>query len=157
VYGNCPAEFLQASFLLLKPVQNLIEKPIHFFEKADDPEAIDDFLTMETWLNDNIPVAGEVYREFVKYLYQENLLVQNKMPVGKHTVNLKKITCPVLNIMAKSDDLVPCAQSLPFNDLISSTDRKSIVIPAGHIGLAIGGKAQREVWPHACNWLAERS
>jgi polyhydroxyalkanoate synthase len=156
-FGNCPAEFLQASFLMLKPVQNLLEKPISFFEKADDPDAIDDFLTMEMWLNDNIAIPGEVYREFVKYLYQQNLLVQNKMPVGKHTVDLGKITCPVLNIVAKGDDLVPCAQSLPFNDLISSKDRKSVVVPAGHIGLAIGGKAQREVWPQTCEWLAERS
>jgi polyhydroxyalkanoate synthase len=156
-FGNCPAEFLQGSFLLLKPVQNLIEKPINFFEKADDDEAVDDFLTMETWLNDNIPVAGEVYREFVKYLYQQNLLVQNKMRVGKHTVNLRNITCPVLNIMARGDDLVPCSQSMPFNDLVSSTDRRSIVVPAGHIGLAIGSKAQREVWPQACAWLADRS
>jgi polyhydroxyalkanoate synthase len=157
VFGNCPAEFLQASFLLLKPVQNLIEKPMLFFEKADDDEAIDDFLTMETWLNDNIPVAGEVYREFVKYLYQQNLLVKNKLPVGKHVVDLRKITCPVLNLMAKADDLVPCAQSAPFNDLVRSRDRKSIMIPAGHIGLAIGGKAQKELWPQACDWLAERS
>ena len=155
-FGNCPAEFLQTSFLLLKPVQNLIEKPINFFEKADDDEAIDDFLTMETWLNDNISVAGEVYREFVKYLYQQNLLVQNKMPIGKHTVDLRKITCPVLNIMAKADDLVPCAQSMPFNDLVSSKDRQSILCPAGHIGLAVGSKAQREVWPQACEWLAKR-
>lgn len=156
-FGNCPAEFLQASFLLLKPVQNLIEKPIAFFEKADDPDAVDDFLTMETWLNDNIAVPGEVYREFVKYLYQQNLLVKNQMPVGRHIVNLKKITCPVLNIMAANDDLVPCAQSMPFNDLVGSTDRKTVVARAGHIGLAVGGAPQREVWPQACDWLAERS
>ena len=156
-YGNCPAELLQSSFLLLKPVQNLIEKPLRFFEKADNDEAVDDFLTMETWVNDNIPVAGEVFREFVKYLYQQNLLVQNKMPVGKHTVDLRRITCPVLNIMASNDDLVPCAQSMPFNDLVSSKDRESILFPAGHIGLAVGSKAQREVWPKACEWLAKRS
>ena len=156
-FGNCPAEFLQSAFSLLKPVQNLIEKPIAFFEKADDDEAIDDFLTMETWLNDNIPVAGEVYREFVKYLYQQNRLAQNKMPVGRHTVNLRKITCPILNIMAKADDLVPCAQSMPFNDLVSSKDRQSILFPAGHIGLAVGSKAQRELWPQACEWTAKRS
>jgi len=155
-FGNCPAEFLQASFLLLKPVQNLIEKPLNLLERADDDAFIDDFLTMETWLNDNIPVAGEVYREFVKYLYQQNLLVQNKMPVGTHTVDLRKIACPLLNIVAKNDDLVPCAQSLPLNDLVSSTDRQSIVVPAGHIGLAVGSRAQREVWPHACDWLAGR-
>jgi polyhydroxyalkanoate synthase len=156
-FGNCPADFLQSSFLLLKPVQNLLQKPIDFFEKIEDDKYIEDFLTMETWLNDNIPVAGEVFREFVKSLYQQNLLVQNRLPVGKHIVNLKRITCPILNIMARSDDLVPCAQSMPFNDLVGSTDRKSVLVQAGHIGLAVGGKAQKEVWPEACQWLAERS
>jgi polyhydroxyalkanoate synthase len=156
-YGNCPAEFLQATFTLMKPVQNLVEKQINLVEKADDDAFVEDFLTMETWLNDNIDVPGEVYREFVKYLYQQNRLVKNKMPLGKHTVDLRRITCPVLNIMARNDDLVPCAQSLPFNDLITSADRKAVVAPAGHIGLAVGGKAQREVWPQACDWLAERS
>lgn len=156
-WGNCPAEFLQSSFLLLKPVQNLIEKPINFFERAEDDAFVEDFLTMETWINDNIPVPGEVFREFVKHLYQQNLLVKNQMPVGRHTVDLRKITCPVLNIMAQNDDLVPCAQSAPFNDLVGSADRKSIVVPAGHIGLAVGSKAQRELWPQACEWLAQRS
>ncbi len=156
-FGNAPAEFLQINFQLLKPVQNFIEKPINFYEKADDDKFVEDFLTMETWLNDNISVPGEVFREFVKYLYQKNLLVKNLMPVGKHTVDLRKITCPVLNIMARNDDLVPCAQSTPFNDLVGSKDRKSIVVPAGHIGLAVGSKAQKEAWPEACRWLAERS
>lgn len=156
-FGNCPAEFLQASFLLLNPVGNLIEKPINFYQNAESEKFIEDFLTTEMWLNDNIPVAGEVYREFVKYLYQQNLLTQNRLPVGKHIVNLQNITCPVMNIMAQSDDLVPCAQSAPFNDLVSSKDRKAIVVPAGHIGLAIGSKAQKEVWPEVCDWLAKRS
>jgi polyhydroxyalkanoate synthase len=156
-FGNCPAEFLQSCFLMLKPVQNLIEKPLNFFENMHKESYVEDFLAMETWLNDNIAVPGEVYRQFVKYLYQKNLLVQNKLPVGKHTVNLKNITCPVLNIMAQGDDLVPCSQSLPFNDLVSSKDRKTVVVPAGHIGLAVGGKAQKEVWPEACRWLGERS
>lgn len=156
-FGNCPAEFLQWAFQMLKPVQNLVAKPINLYERLEDDEALDEFLTMETWLNDNIPVAGEVYREFVKYLYQQNLLIRNQLPVGTHTVNLGRITCPVLNIMAERDDLVPCAQSLPFNEAVGSMDRKSVVVPAGHIGLAVGGRAQREVWPEACDWLAERS
>jgi poly[(R)-3-hydroxyalkanoate] polymerase subunit PhaC len=156
-FGNCPAEFLQTCFTLLKPVQNLIEKPLNLYEHLDDDDYIVDYMTMETWLNDNIPVPGEVYREFVKHLYQQNLLTQNRLPVGKHIVNLRHITCPVMNITASNDDLVPCAQSLPFNDLVGSTDRKMIQLKAGHIGLAIGSKAQREVWPEVCRWLEERS
>jgi polyhydroxyalkanoate synthase len=156
-FGNCPPEFLQASFLLLRPVGNLIEKPLNFWEHMHEEKFLEDFLTTETWLNDNIPVPGEVYREFVKYLFQDNLLTQNRMPVGKHIVNLHNITCPVLKIMADSDDLVPCSQGTPFTDLVGSTDRKTILLKdSGHIGLAIGGRAQREVWPQACAWFADR-
>jgi polyhydroxyalkanoate synthase len=157
-FGNCPPEFLQASFLMLRPVGNLLEKPINFYEHMHEEKFIEDFLTTETWLQDNIAVPGEVYRQFVKYLYQKNLLTQNRMPVGKHIVNLQNITCPVLNIMAGKDDLVPCSQGTPFNDLVGSKDRKSILLEgSGHIGLAIGGRAQKEVWPQACQWLAERT
>ena len=157
-FGNCPPEMLQATFLLLRPVGNLIEKPINFYEHLHEDRFIDDFLTTETWLNDNIPVPGEVYRQFVKYLYQQNLLTQNRMPVGKRIVDLRKITCPVLNIMADKDDLVPCSQGTPFTDLVGSKDRKTLLLRgSGHIGLAIGGRAQKEVWPQACQWLSERT
>lgn len=157
-FGNCPAEFLQSMFLLLRPVGNFIEKPINFYEHMHEEKFLEDFLTTESWLNDNIPVPGEVYRQFVKYLNQQNLLVQNRMPVGKHIVNLQNITCPVLNLMAGKDDLVPCSQGMPFTDLVGSKDRKTILLDgSGHIGLAIGGRAQKEVWPQACEWLGQRS
>ncbi len=155
-FGNCPPEFLQSSFLMLKPVQNLIEKPLNFWENIENEKFIDDFLTMETWLNDNIPVPGEVYRQFVKNLYQENRLVQGTMPIGKHVIDLGNITCPVMNLMAQFDDLVPFCQSMPFNNLVSSKDRDSILLKAGHIGLAMGSRAQREVWPKVVQWLADR-
>lgn len=157
-FGNCPPEFLQVSFQLLRPVANWIEKPIRFFEHMHEDDFLEDFLTTETWLQDNIPVPGEVYRQFVKYLYQKNLLTQNRMPVGKHIVNLQNIRCPVLNIMAGKDDLVPICQSLPFNDLVGSKDRRNLSLQSsGHIGLAIGGRAQKEIWPEACRWLGQRT
>ena len=59
--------------------------------------------------------------------------------------------------MASKDDLVPCVQSEPFNSLVASKDTASIRLEAGHIGLAMGSKAQKELWPKAVAWLAERS
>jgi polyhydroxyalkanoate synthase len=156
-FGNCPAEYLQACFLMLKPVRNLVAKPVSLYERLDDQKHVDEFLTMETWLNDNVPVAGEAFRQFVKDLYQQNLLVQNRLTLGKRTVNLRNITCPVLNLMAEQDDLVPAAQSEPFGDLVGSEDREAIKLATGHIGLAMGSAAQHELWPHAVQWLAKRS
>lgn len=157
VYGNAPAELLQSSFLLLKPVSTMVEKYFSFYENLEDEKFLEDFFAMETWLRDNIPVAGEMFRQFVKYCMQENLLIQGRLRIGRRTVNLKNITCPILNLMAQQDHLVPPEQSLPFNDAVGSQDRKAINLPAGHIGLAVGSKAQRELWPKACEWLGERS
>jgi len=45
--------------------------------------------------------------------------------------------------MARNDDLVPCSQSEPLNDLVSSTDKEKVIWPAGHIGLAVSGRLKR--------------
>ena len=157
VYGNAPAELLQGSFLLLKPVSTLVEKYFSFYENMEDEKFLEDFFAMETWLNDNIPVAGEMFRQFVKYCMQENLLIQGRLRIGQRRVDLKNIQCPIMNLTAQQDHLVPPQQSLPFNDAVGSTDRKSINLAAGHIGLAVGSKAQRELWPKVVDWLGERS
>lgn len=156
-WGNAPPAWLQGSFAILKPVSNLIEKYIGFYERMDDEKFLEEFFAMEAWVNDNIPLAGETFRQFVKDCFQKNLLVQNRLRVGKKIVDLSKITCPILNLMATADHLVPCGQSAPFNDLVGSKDRKAINFPAGHIGLSVGSKAQRDLWPQVAQWLADRS
>ena len=60
--------------------------------------------------------------------------------------------------MAEKVDLVPCLQGLPLTELVGSKDRKNLLLKgSGHVGLAIGGRAQREIWPQAVSWLADRS
>ncbi len=79
------------------------------------------------------------------------------MQVGRQVVDLRRITCPVLNLLATQDTLVPPSQSAPFTELVGSEDTKTIELATGHIGLAMGSAAQRELWPQAVAWLAERS
>jgi len=157
VHGNAPADLLQGSFELLKPVSNYVEKYINFYEHMEDEKFLEDFFAMEAWLNDNIPVAGEMFRQFVKYCMQENRLIKGELRIGDRLVDLKQITCPVLNITAEKDHLVPCGLSKPLNDVIGSTDHKWMNLKAGHIGLAVGSRAHRELWPEAITWLADRS
>ncbi len=157
VHGNAPADMLQWSFTFLKPVSNLVEKWFNFYEHMEDPKYLENFFAMETWLNDNIPVAGEMFREFVKYCMQENRLIQGRLEIGGRRVDLKQIQCPVLNLMAEHDHLVPCGLSAPLNDAIGSSDEKAVRFPAGHIGMAVSSKAHRELWPEAAKWLSQRT
>ena len=156
-FGNAPPQWLQGSFLMLKPVSNLIEKYVNFYENMEDEKYLEDYFAMETWLNDNIPVAGETFRRFVKDLFQRNQLIEGKFELAGRRVDLKQINCPLLSLIAQHDHLVPPSQSMALHQVVSATDRKIINLPAGHIGLAVGSRAHRELWPKVCDWLEERS
>jgi polyhydroxyalkanoate synthase subunit PhaC len=156
-YGNCPAWFLQSCFLYMKPVQNLLEKYITFYEQMDDPRIISSYFALERWINDNIPVAGEAFREFVKSLYQGNELVRGEFRLGDRRVDLGSVICPLLLLTAKNDHLVAPPSTQGIRPHVGSEDVTSMTIDAGHVGLVVGGKAQKTIWPEATRWLAERS
>jgi len=158
-FGNCPASFLQTSFQMMKPVQNYVTKYITLYDKLDDEKFVENYLAMEKWTNDNIPVAGETFREFVKKLYQRNELVKGefRLGVGEEPIQLKRITCPLLVLTATADHLVPPGQTEGLLPYVGSTDTKAMRLNAGHIGLAVSSKAHKQFWPEATGWLAERS
>jgi polyhydroxyalkanoate synthase len=157
LHGNCPAWFLQACFQNTKPVQNLVQKNLSMFESLDDRRFMSNYFAMELWVNDNIPVAGETFREFVKSFYQENALVRGEVRLGGHRVDLRRITCPMLLLMARNDHLVAPSSTEGIRSRVGSTDIESVVVDAGHVGLVVGSKAQRTLWPEATRWLAARS
>jgi polyhydroxyalkanoate synthase len=156
-HGNCPAWFLQSCFLWMKPIQNFVEKSTALYEQMDDLEMVAHYFAMERWLSDNIPMAGATFREFVKNLYQRNELVGGKLQLGHRRVDLGRIACPLLLMTARKDHLVAPALTEGIRPHVSSRDIHSISIDAGHVGLVVGGKAQRTVWPEATRWLADRS
>jgi polyhydroxyalkanoate synthase len=156
-HGNCPAWFLQTCFLAMKPVQNLLEKQSAFYEQMDDPDAMASHFAMERWVNDNIPIPGETFREFVKNLYQRNELVRGDFHVAGRRVDLGRITCPLLLLTAANDHLVPPASTAGIGAHVGSSDVRLITVEAGHVGLVVGRKARTRMWPEATRWMAERS
>ena len=155
--GNCPAEFLQNCFLYIKPVQNLIEKRLGFYEQMDDPGFVTNYFALERWVNDNIPVAGETFREFVKKLFQQNQLVRGEFLLGGRRVDLARIQCPLLLLTAGNDHLVPPASTNGIRPHVTSKDITERMAESGHVGLVVGGKAQTTIWAEATAWAAERS
>jgi polyhydroxyalkanoate synthase len=156
IYGNCPGWYLNMSFAAMKPT-GILDKASSFFGNVLDDDFVKLFLAMEKWASDAQPVPGRAYREFVEGCFQKNLLMQNRLQVGEKVVNLKNIACPLLNVVAEKDHLVPPSSSLAAGDYTSSTDREVMKCPTGHIGLSVSGKALKNLWPAAVKWLKERS
>jgi polyhydroxyalkanoate synthase subunit PhaC len=153
--GNVPGDLMNWTFLNLKPYRLIGQKYIDMVDILDNPQQVCNFMTMEKWIFDSPDQAGEAYREFVKYFYQQNGFVNGTAKVGGETIDLKNITCPVLNVFALDDHLVPPAASKPMGKLIGSDDYTEVSFKGGHIGIYVSGTAQREVPPAIGKWLNE--
>ncbi len=167
-YGIVPGDILNVGFLLLDPFNNMIAKYVDMFErikcepgdeaaKRRNEEIIKNFMRMEKWIFDSPAQAGEAFRQFIKDCYQDNLLIKNRMMIGGKMIDLKKISMPLLNVMAEFDHLVPNDASHPLADAVSSKDKETLVFPTGHIGIFVGSKSQNEVCPSIAEWLKARS
>lgn len=153
--GLVPGEFLNQGFDLLKPMMK-VQKQQALANSLDDKDKLLNFLRMEKWISESPDQAGECFRQFMKELYQENKLVKGDLVVGGKKVSLRNITCPLLNIYATEDHLVPPAATKPLNDLVGSRDKELYSFKGGHIGVFVGGKSQKELAPAVTKWLKDR-
>ncbi|HPQ08090.1 MAG TPA: class III poly(R)-hydroxyalkanoic acid synthase subunit PhaC [Bacteroidia bacterium] len=150
--GLIPGDFLNIGFEILKPMMKL-QKQQNLMNIINDKEKLLNFLRMEKWINESPAQAGECFRQFMKDLYQQNKLVKGELVIKGKKVNLKNITCPLLNIYATEDHLVPPASTIPLNDLVGSKDKTLYSFKGGHIGVFTGSKSQKELAPAVIEWL----
>ena len=155
--GNVPGELLNWTFLSLKPFSLTGQKYVNMVDVLDDEKKLKNFLRMEKWIFDSPDQAGETFRQFIKDFYQKNGLINGTVRIGTKAVDLKNISCPVLNIYALQDHLVPPDASRALNGRTGSKDYTELSFPGGHIGIYVSGKAQKEVTPAIGKWLDERS
>lgn len=155
--GNMPPEFMYYCFSVLKPFEQGIEKYIRFFKNIDNKKFVDNFLRVEKWLSDTPPIPGELFREWIKNIYQENLLVNNKMRVDGRLVNLRRIKMPVFTQVAVGDHLVSPECSMPLHYAVGGPDKTLRLYPTGHVGMIASGLSQKMVLPEMGRWLSKKS
>jgi len=151
--GNIPGEMLNWTFLSLKPFSLTGQKYFGMVDVLDDENKLKNFLRMEKWIFDSPDQAGETFRQFLKDFYQNNGFLNGGVKLGNRHLDLKNITCPVLNVYAEQDHLVPPDASRALKGLTSSKDYTELSFPGGHIGIYVSGKAQKQVTPAISEWL----
>ncbi|WP_428605443.1 class III poly(R)-hydroxyalkanoic acid synthase subunit PhaC [Sedimenticola sp.] len=156
VQGNIPGDFLNWTFLALKPFVLAGQKYVHLVDILDEAERVDNFLRMEKWIFDSPDQAGETFRQFIKQFYQQNGLIKGTVILGDQRVNLNKITCPLFNIYGEQDHLVPPAASRALQGRTGSKDYTELAFPGGHIGIYVSGKAQALIPSTIGQWLDAR-
>ena len=157
VFGNVPGDFMNFGYLMLRPFQLNVGKYVNMLDVLEDEAKLLNFLRMEKWIFDSPDQAGEAWRRFIKEFYQKNALVNGAFMLGDRRVDLGQIQMPVLNLYAEEDHLVPPASSIALERYVGSADYTVRGFPAGHIGMYVSGKVQRDLPPTIADWLKARA
>jgi polyhydroxyalkanoate synthase len=148
--GELPVDVIQALFASLDPV--LAERKFSAFA-ALDPEsnAAQDFVALEDWLNDGVPLSAPVARECLSGWYGGNTPALGAWRVADATVDPAALDLPSLVVIPAHDRIVPpeSAEALGRRLRDATVMRPNV----GHIGMMVSRGVETALWPRIAEWL----
>lgn len=156
ITGNVPAEFVSMSLQMLKPVTSAM-RGANLLLHSKNREDYNALLALEIWLADAAPLPARLFREIVTELYRENRLAAGTLRVGGKKVDLGRIKCPVLNVIANFDQVAKPVMAERLADMVSSRDTSTFSYDYGHLTIVAGHGAPQTFWKDSADWLAARS
>jgi polyhydroxyalkanoate synthase len=154
--GNISAQQMAAGFLALRPM-DVFSRWVRAADELSDPAARAATAALETWANDTIPFPAAAYVTYITELYQQNQLARGEHRVAGQRVDLSRITCPHLSVIADRDGVCPEASTTALGPLTRSTVKDVLKVPGGHVGAVTGPQAERELYPHLVAWLTKHA
>jgi len=156
-FGNMPGEMIDYGAKALKPVENYVGNYLKLWDNLDDPRVVEAWHAMNTWVTDNVPLAGGAFRQLILDLYRNDKLMRGELVIRNERVDLRNIRANLLTVIAEGDHITPACQSEPIMAKVNSKDKELLRVSGGHIGIMAGSGAAKLTWPHINQWLAARS
>lgn len=156
-YHMAPGGFLNVGFLSVDPMNLMLAKYRGLVGEPQKEQTVIDFLRMDKWIFDSPAIPGELYRQYIKEWYHQNLLIKNQFRSQGKIVDLSKIEVPVLVLAAAYDHIAPPESQKAILGAISSKDKDVYEMKKGHIGITVSGSSHKEFWPSVVGWLEQRS
>jgi polyhydroxyalkanoate synthase len=157
LFGNMPPEMIDYGAKALKPVENYIGNYLKLWDNLDNPQVVESWHAMNTWVRDNIPMTGGAFRQLIVDLYRNDRLMKGELMIRGELVDLGRLRANLLTVIAEGDHITPPCQSEAVIAKVGSVDKEAYRVHGGHIGIMTGNSAQKRTWPHIEQWLAARS
>ncbi len=149
ITGTLPIDALQVLFNLAEP-HAVGEKYRAFGNQDQNTDRAAQFVAIEDWLNDGVPLAAPIARQTLGEWYGENLTMKGEWKIAGETILPGKIKVPTLAAYAMRDRIVPIASGLPLAARLPSC---VLLKPeAGHVGMIAGSHAETQLWGRLAKW-----
>lgn len=148
--GVMPIDALQGMFASLDPFGGAM-KFRNFAHLDPASDLAREFVRLEDWLNDGVPLAGPVAAECMFGWFGENSTREGRWEIAGRPVRPQEVPMPSICFVPERDHIVPpgsavpLAQDLPKGEMVS--------VPAGHIGMAAGSRAEGALYQPLADWF----
>ncbi len=150
MFGELPVDLIQAMFTWAEP--NLVADKFRAFARLDPASRkAEEFVALEDWLNDGVPLAGPVAEECLHGWYGENQPARGDWRVAGTVVRPDEVAAPTFIALPRRDRIVPPGSAAALAKALPGAT--TIVPPAGHIGMAVGSAARKGLWHPLADWL----
>jgi polyhydroxyalkanoate synthase len=131
-----------------------VSRWVRAVDELCDPAARAATAALEAWASDAIPFPAAAYATYISELYQQNQLARGEHCVRGERVDLSRITCPHLSVVADRDGVCTESSTTALGALTRSLVKDVLRVPGGHVGAVTGPQAARELYPHLIAWLS---
>jgi polyhydroxyalkanoate synthase len=153
--GFVPGETIRAFFNVRRPTSDAVAYA-NLVEKLSNDAFVESHRAMAQWMRDQIPLPGAAFRQITDMFLKQNGFMLDTVRLDGRRASLSDIGVPILSVTAELDDIVPLAASKPLGDLVAGEVTETVV-PAGHVALVMGRRAERTTIPAIVDWLARHS
>lgn len=157
-FGELPVDMLQAMFASLDPL-GAARKFATFAALADPGNGspanrarAEEFVALEDWLNDGVPLVAQVARECLASWYGANDPARGRWRVAGKAIDPKRVRCPSLVVIPAQDRIVPPESAESLVSMLPAAER--MAPPLGHIGMVVGSRAEAMLWEPLAAWIA---
>jgi poly(3-hydroxyalkanoate) synthetase len=148
--GTLPVDAIQALFAGLDPFA--VAKKYRAFARLDPASArARNFVALEDWLNDGVPLAAPVAREAIGGWHGFNTPGRLAWRVAGQVVDPRAWTRPAFVAVPARDRIVPPASARALAALLPQATVHEA--PSGHIGMVAGQAAEAALWRPLLAWL----
>jgi polyhydroxyalkanoate synthase len=152
VHDELPVDVLQTLFSSLDPFM-IGEKFRRFAVMDPTSDRAEDFVALEDWLNDGVPLTPKVAIDCLVGWYVENRPAKGDWVIDDIPISPADIHCPTLVVIPESDRIVPPESARALYDVLPAQLRCAHTPPAGHIGMMVGSRAEKSTWRPVMAWL----
>ncbi|MBN1774208.1 MAG: alpha/beta fold hydrolase [Deltaproteobacteria bacterium] len=151
--GHMPAKLIRYTFMAIKPYYELLKWKMFIDGLADD-RTMGLFLPIDRWANENVDIPGEVFRKFIDEVFHSDRFRHGRTKIHGWPADPRAITCPLLNLAATRDWIVPLESARVLNDLVGSAEKEFVPIEGAHVGIMIDPRA-RPLWTKMSDFLRQ--